>query len=282
VEFPLDRPEIRIGRQADCDIAVVDENVSRMHSLIRQTPTGLEITDLGSSNGTWLNGVKVTTARPLADRDIIRIGLVNFTVRFAAPPIPPPLPRGPVTIMADPGEGPSPFATGVVPTLPPTPQVNVPPPEVRRVPPLPVPPTDAPRTIDNSVSDDVITPRTPLMSSGGDLRTELLRLREQINPFIAEFSRLSSVLDSLEPDHASGQSQSDDAVRAAVGEFVAYLDAKGGEQKYLDLQRLLEEVRASSTDIRLLMQLSNELPVIAHLLDGYLQLLFKLKRQGLQ
>src|SRR5436190_14908654 len=58
VEFPLDRPEIRIGRQADCDIAVVDENVSRMHSLIRQTPTGLEITDLGSSNGTWLNGVK--------------------------------------------------------------------------------------------------------------------------------------------------------------------------------------------------------------------------------
>ena len=108
VEFPLDRPETRIGRQADCDIALANENVSRFHSLIRHTPTGLEIVDMGSANGTWVNGVKVATACPLADRDIIRIGQANFTVRLGAPPAPPHL-VAPSPWLPTPGKGPAPL-----------------------------------------------------------------------------------------------------------------------------------------------------------------------------
>ena len=113
------------------------------------------------------------------------------------------------------------------------------------------------------------------------MRSDLIRLREQVDPFIAELSRLSSVLDSLEPNHVAGESDLNDVVRAAVGELVAHLDAYGGEQKYRDIQRLLAEVRNSSTDIRLLMRLSDEIPVIAHLVDGFIQLLVTLKQQGL-
>lgn len=48
-----------IGRQSDCDIAVPSEEISRRHAQVRPVPEGLQVEDLGSSNGTFINGKRV-------------------------------------------------------------------------------------------------------------------------------------------------------------------------------------------------------------------------------
>ena len=53
---------IRIGRDPDSDMVVDDLMASRRHAELRPTATGFEIADLGSQNGTFVNGVRVTTA----------------------------------------------------------------------------------------------------------------------------------------------------------------------------------------------------------------------------
>lgn len=48
-----------IGRQADCDISIASEEISRRHAQLKATPAGLAVEDLGSSNGTYINGKRV-------------------------------------------------------------------------------------------------------------------------------------------------------------------------------------------------------------------------------
>jgi len=64
-----------LGRSEDCDVALDDHAISRHHVRLRRTSEGWDILDLGSTNGTWLNGRRITNAigRPgdvlaLADR----------------------------------------------------------------------------------------------------------------------------------------------------------------------------------------------------------------------
>jgi len=61
------------GRSKDADIRVPDENVSRRHAEVRLESDGYWIVDLGSMNGTILNGKRVDRAR-LADADRITLG----------------------------------------------------------------------------------------------------------------------------------------------------------------------------------------------------------------
>ncbi len=56
--YPVIREQL-IGRQADCDIAIASEEISRRHARIRPTPIGLQVEDMGSSNGTFINGKRV-------------------------------------------------------------------------------------------------------------------------------------------------------------------------------------------------------------------------------
>ena len=56
--FPVASQQV-IGRQADCDIASASEEISRRHATVRPTPIGLQVEDLGSSNGTFINGKRV-------------------------------------------------------------------------------------------------------------------------------------------------------------------------------------------------------------------------------
>jgi len=71
-----------IGRMADCAIVVSDGNTSRHHAQIHGAGSGFVITDLGSTNGTFLNGEVLIADHRLADGDIIAIGSVNL--RFEA------------------------------------------------------------------------------------------------------------------------------------------------------------------------------------------------------
>jgi hypothetical protein len=72
---------IAIGRLPECDVVVNDPNVSRRHAEVRRRGNDFVVVDLGSTNGTKVNGAGVKERR-LADGDEIRVG--NTTLRFQA------------------------------------------------------------------------------------------------------------------------------------------------------------------------------------------------------
>jgi hypothetical protein len=75
-----DRP-ISIGRLDTCDIVLDDPTVSRNHAEVRREGDGFELVDLGSRNGTRVNGYGITRQR-LVDGDDLLIGAVPL--RFEA------------------------------------------------------------------------------------------------------------------------------------------------------------------------------------------------------
>lgn len=72
---------ISVGRTPECDIVLSDPNVSRRHAEVRPAGAGYVVVDLGSTNGSRLNGVRITE-EPLRDGDEITFG--NTRVRFEA------------------------------------------------------------------------------------------------------------------------------------------------------------------------------------------------------
>ena len=68
-----DGDTLTIGRQLDNQIAVVHSTVSRRHACIARKGEDVVLRDAGSTNGTFVNGAKVTSA-VLKDGDIVRIG----------------------------------------------------------------------------------------------------------------------------------------------------------------------------------------------------------------
>jgi hypothetical protein len=83
--FPLLDPECVIGRKQTREVAfaVNDGSISSKHAKLHRTADGFYIEDLGSKNGTFVNGEKVTEKRLLADGDLIRLGKVIMTFNVA-------------------------------------------------------------------------------------------------------------------------------------------------------------------------------------------------------
>ena len=79
--FPLEPDRaIRIGRSENNTIALVDHLMSRNHAMLQFLDVGsVVISDLGSSNGTWVNGGRITAPRVLRNGDLITIGSHEFT-----------------------------------------------------------------------------------------------------------------------------------------------------------------------------------------------------------
>ena len=72
---PLTTSRVVIGRSRECDIRVDDGNVSRRHCEVAQTgPTAWSVGDLGSTNGTEVNGRRISGKQRLDDGDRITIG----------------------------------------------------------------------------------------------------------------------------------------------------------------------------------------------------------------
>lgn len=73
--WTLDRDVIIIGRGADCDIVLPERAVSRRHARIERRNQGYLLIDLGSKNGTFVNGQEVHEPYLLQDGDEVQIAL---------------------------------------------------------------------------------------------------------------------------------------------------------------------------------------------------------------
>lgn len=74
--YPVAGPTV-IGRAVEADISVQAEEISRRHVLVKPTPDGVAVEDLGSSNGTYINGKRVQHG-VMAPGDELRLDAVRF------------------------------------------------------------------------------------------------------------------------------------------------------------------------------------------------------------
>ncbi len=73
--WPLVGQAFMIGRGNDCDLVVPERQVSRHHAQIRRVGEAFVVEDLGSRNGTYVNGAVVEEPVQLQDGDVVQIAL---------------------------------------------------------------------------------------------------------------------------------------------------------------------------------------------------------------
>ena len=79
---PLESDRITIGKLPENDVATPDDpTASGLHAVLERFAAGWCVTDLGSSNGTWLNGARVWSAQRVRHGDEIRVGQTRLIFR---------------------------------------------------------------------------------------------------------------------------------------------------------------------------------------------------------
>jgi pSer/pThr/pTyr-binding forkhead associated (FHA) protein len=88
-ERTLDDGVYRIGRETPADLVIADPTISAMHAELMVQGEACTIRDLGSTNGTWLNGAVVRSASPVTPADQLFFGSVAASIaRPARPALP--------------------------------------------------------------------------------------------------------------------------------------------------------------------------------------------------
>jgi predicted component of type VI protein secretion system len=80
-KIALDKRELVIGRAPNCDLPLTDEFASNMHAKLVKVGDDWVLQDLNSTNGTYLDGKRVTTPATVRLNTTIRIGATNFELR---------------------------------------------------------------------------------------------------------------------------------------------------------------------------------------------------------
>ncbi len=83
--FACDGALIGIGRQADCGVCLDDPAVSRHHARLHRDGDSFTVEDLGSSNGTYLNGCRIAGKQQLTEDDTLQIGPYVLALRLDGP-----------------------------------------------------------------------------------------------------------------------------------------------------------------------------------------------------
>jgi hypothetical protein len=81
--FDLTKEVTMLGRDVTNDIPLGDAEISRQHARLTRTPGGVVLEDLGSTNGSFVNGDRLTSPRVLRSGDMIGLG-ENITLTFEA------------------------------------------------------------------------------------------------------------------------------------------------------------------------------------------------------
>lgn len=70
-----------LGRSPEADLVLDDDTVSRRHAVLRGDRQGIQLEDLGSSNGTAINGNQMVGALSLLDGDLVTFGSATCLVK---------------------------------------------------------------------------------------------------------------------------------------------------------------------------------------------------------
>lgn len=79
-EIPIEESEFLIGRGPDCNLRLPVASVSRHHCLLHLEQDAVSVTDLGSANGTFVNGQRVRSQTTLQSGDLLGVGACQFVV----------------------------------------------------------------------------------------------------------------------------------------------------------------------------------------------------------
>jgi len=77
--YALSSRVVKIGRHPESEIFLDDVTVSRRHAEVRRTSSGFDVVDVGSLNGTYVNGSRVESAG-LREADQLQVGKFKFVV----------------------------------------------------------------------------------------------------------------------------------------------------------------------------------------------------------
>jgi pSer/pThr/pTyr-binding forkhead associated (FHA) protein len=99
--FPIGALTV-IGRAQECDVSIASEEMSRRHAQVKPTPDGLLVEDLGSANGTYINGQRVQSGL-LKAGDELRLDAIRFLL--VAPGLEIPSSSRPTTQLPQPASG---------------------------------------------------------------------------------------------------------------------------------------------------------------------------------
>jgi len=77
-------PELLLGRESDCDIIIPLRQVSRHHTRVFLSEEGAIVEDLGSKNGTYLNGHRIEAPTTLNDGDELQISLAQHFIYLSS------------------------------------------------------------------------------------------------------------------------------------------------------------------------------------------------------
>lgn len=86
-DFRIDKDTSVLGRDGSCDYAIEDDLVSRQHARIRIEDGKFVLFDLGSGNGTYVNGEAINRA-DLQDGDVLKVGDTLILFKDAKPRLP--------------------------------------------------------------------------------------------------------------------------------------------------------------------------------------------------
>lgn len=87
-QIPL-TPEFIVGRQAECDLQLTEGHASRRHAKLTSGSNGVWVEDLGSANGTFVNGQQIAARVQLSSGDRLRFDVEEFDLRLPAAAVAP-------------------------------------------------------------------------------------------------------------------------------------------------------------------------------------------------
>jgi hypothetical protein len=112
LRYALQQEQVTIGRSAGNELVLADPEISRRHARVVRRADGYAVEDIGSTNGTFVNGQRISHLTLLQDGDTIDLGdtvrlrFVAAPVLPDAPPVPP-LSERPTETLAAPAAGPA-------------------------------------------------------------------------------------------------------------------------------------------------------------------------------